>query len=585
MQVGEWTYFLADDGVHGRELWKTNGTVEGTSLVDDMQPGPQDDAIDDLTAVGDLLFFTATTSAGSQRRLFVITAPDESRQEVRTSASRLNRLFDAQHLTTFNNELYFSAQANSRGRRGLYRVDVTTDGVAATQLLNAADPTDFMVVGDKLFFAADDGQRGRELWQTDGTEEGTNLVLDVFDALAIASAPEQFLEVGNRVYFTAHDDSHGTELWSTDGTFAGTHLVTDLLEGSRSSTPLELTEFGGEVIFSADGLSDRFGRELWITDGTPEGTRSVRRDTTGTFPLDPRSITVTNDAVFFFASSTDRIGTEVWTTDGTHNRTRRLSNLGRAGEAIAPTEELVAAGGSVYFAAADFRNGRELWTSDGTSDGTTIVRDVRSGSASSISADVRIHKLVPHGDLLYFAADSDGNERPEIWITDGTEAGTRVVHDPRGGAVGAFPLDVADGWLYFSSPGPEAQGNELWRTDGTVENTTFVADLTLGQASTVFFPHGEFTPLREGQFLFPAVTRREGTELWVTNGTQAGTYPLDLENGPGSTTFWRSRPGEGYRRSRILYRVRSQQGDWTLEIRRYGRRYGTCAPRGTETLA
>lgn len=535
--VGDWTYFVADDGIHGRELWRTDGTAAGTTLFEDRIAGQQSPRINHLTPVGDALFFTSTNEHHTDE-LIVITGPDIDSQRVLRSGSN-RRLILPSDLTVYKDTLYFVAQETTRGKRRLYGVDMSTGGTSAELIFQSQEISDLIVVGDRLFFVADDGTRGRELWQTDGTEQGTDIVLDIFDALTVASKPADFVRVGDRVFFTAHDQSHGTELWSTDGTVAGTQLVADVVEGSGSGDPRELTEFNGELIFSATGRPGQKGRELWISDGTSAGTRTVRRDpiqfpNNPIYPVDPSSITVAGESFFFFAAPPDR-NTELWKSDGTHAGTKWISTFSITdGGFVAGDELMVAAGESVYFAAANGDTGRELWTSDGTT--TRVVKDISDGSSSSISRDEREHKLVPHGDSVFFAADSDANDLAEIWITDGTEEGTRVVHHPRG-RIGAFPLDVADGWLYFSSPAPQSAGNELWKTDGTIANTSFVADLTVGEASTNFFPHGKFTELRSGEFLFPAVTQVHGSELWVTDGTEAGTRVLDLESGTGSTRF------------------------------------------------
>jgi len=76
--------------------------------------------------------------------------------------------------------------------------------------------------------------------------------------------------IGDILFFRANDGVSGFELWRTDGTDAGTVLVADLNPGPLSSNPDWLTAVGDTMFFSADdGIS---GRELWKSDGTVEGT-------------------------------------------------------------------------------------------------------------------------------------------------------------------------------------------------------------------------------------------------------------------------------------------------------------------------
>src|SRR5262245_35420111 len=87
-------------------------------------------------------------------------------------------------------------------------------------------PSDLTPVNDRLFFVAEDGIHGRELFVSDGTTAGTALVKDIFPGPT--SSQIRFLTpFGNRVVFTADDGAHGFELWITDGTASGTNLVKD----------------------------------------------------------------------------------------------------------------------------------------------------------------------------------------------------------------------------------------------------------------------------------------------------------------------------------------------------------------------
>src|SRR5262249_37939179 len=142
-----------------------------------------------------------------------------------------------------------------------------------------SSPDNLTAVGNQLFFSADDGVSGRELWKSDGTAAGTALVKDIGPGSGYLGYPygsntRNRVAAGGRLFFTANDGVHGTEFWKSDGTAAGTVLVKDINPGSAygfpsSSYPSSLTAVGGKVFFSADdGVS---GRELWKSDGTADG--------------------------------------------------------------------------------------------------------------------------------------------------------------------------------------------------------------------------------------------------------------------------------------------------------------------------
>ncbi len=91
--------------------------------------------------------------------------------------------------------------------------------------------------------------------------------------------PTSHLEsVGNRLYFSADDGIHGDELWRSDGTATGTVMVKDITSGEDGSDPEGLTAVGNTLYFHAFGAR---GQELWKSDGTAAGTTIVENDTKG----------------------------------------------------------------------------------------------------------------------------------------------------------------------------------------------------------------------------------------------------------------------------------------------------------------
>ena len=232
-------------------------------------------------------------------------------------------------------------------------------------------PSSLTKVGDTLFFAADDGRKlGRdhneELWKSDGTGPGTKLVKDIrrgtcpwansSRTILCTSRPEQLTNVGGTLFFSANDGKKGRELWKSDGTAAGTKRVKDIRPGPKGSGPTWLTAVGDRLYFTAhDG---RKGRELWTSDGTAAGTKRVRDIRRGPKGANPRYLTRVGDRVYFNARNWR--GRELWSSAGTARSTKVVKDI-RPGRKSGNPEELTGIDGTLYFNAVTFAHGRELW--------------------------------------------------------------------------------------------------------------------------------------------------------------------------------------------------------------------------------
>ena len=211
--VGSTSFYVANDGIHGTELWKSDGTAAGTVMVKDINPGS----------------YNSSNPTG---------------------------------LVNVNGTLFFSASDGTHGQE-LWKSDGTTAGTVMVSDINAgsgsAYPTYLTNVNGTLFFKANDGTNGPQLWKSDGTAAGTVMVKNINpggDSRAV-----YLTNVNGTLYFVASDATHGKELWKSDGTTAGTAMVEDIYPGNFGSYPTSFAVSGGHLFFAADdGIH---GVELW----------------------------------------------------------------------------------------------------------------------------------------------------------------------------------------------------------------------------------------------------------------------------------------------------------------------------------
>jgi ELWxxDGT repeat protein len=375
-----------------------------------------------------------------------------------------------QYLTAIGNTLYFQATDGTSGEE-LWKSDGTATGTVMLKDINGGDsssPHHLTAVGNTLYFIANDGTNGEELWKSDGTTNGTVMVKDIKSGSGDGFTESLFhsydlTAVGNTIYFRADDGTNGEELWKSDGTAAGTEMVNDINSGSGSSIPAYLTAIGNTLYFRADDGTN--GHELWKSDGTASGTVMVKDINGGTGNI-PYHLTAVGNTLYFSADDSTN-GSELWKSDGTAAGTVMVKDI-NSGSGTSFPYDLTAVGNILYFQADDSTNGYELWKSDGTAAGTVMVKDIGSGNS-------RISTLTAVGNTLYFSAD-DGHNGSELWKSDGTAAGTVMVKNVNEGSRSSYPsiLTAVGNTLYFSA-NEGIHGQELWKSDGTETGTVLVS--------------------------------------------------------------------------------------------------------------
>lgn len=311
-------YFAADDGQLGMELWSTNGTEAGTTPLD-IITGPDGSNPNQLTVFNGVLYFVA---------------------------EGLSFWSDPNGVVIINGREVFKTDGSLGG----------TSPVNATQFSSAyREPFALTVFQNNLYFSAESADYidGRELWKSDGTAGGTVRVKNIHP-ISGSSAISQIYKLfptNNFLFFPANDNVHGTELWRSDGTEAGTQIVIDLEPGLAGSINHMIASTSNNVFFSRNMPS---GIIIFASDGTESGTVNLQK--AGQLP---DHIVVNNQ--FYFTSRDNTNFWAIWQSDGTLTGTTLLADIDGALDQTFGPSQYANVNGVLFFRANDGIHGTELW--------------------------------------------------------------------------------------------------------------------------------------------------------------------------------------------------------------------------------
>jgi len=524
--IGDTTFFSASTETYGTELWKTDGTPNGTNRVKDIRPGNGSSIGGAFTNFNNTLYFTANDGVNGYE-LWKSDGTEAGTTIVKDiligeGGSRPN------YLTVANGMLFFQA-GNDLGTE-LWKSNGTEQGTVLVKDISttgSSRPSQITNVNDTIYFSAFDSLTGMELWKSDGSSNGTTRVKDIRPGNGY-SDPRLLSNIGGVLYFTANDGTNGVELWKSDGTAPGTYMIRDIQQGANGSSISGLTGVGSTVFFAANQGTG--GIELWKSDGTPNGTNRVKDINPGSSGSFPKELTNLNGKLLFCADN-GASGEELWQSDGSDTGTTLVKNISSIGGSSPAS--LINFNGTLVFAAADGSNGRELWRSDGTSNGTVILKDVYSGWMSS-----RPSELYKSNGLIFFVADG-GVIGPELWISNGETNGTSLLKDI---SYGTRESEIISGTnidgIYYFGANNGADGNELWRSNGESSGTVQVRNIASGAASSLnTFGNWNNFVNANGMLFFTAQQTNTGVELWKSNGTDEGTsLVLNIRTGSYSSS-------------------------------------------------
>jgi ELWxxDGT repeat protein len=409
--VNNVSYFSADDGIHGTELWRSDGTAAGTYIVKDIMPG----------------------TSGSWPSEIIVS----------------------------NNDLYFLAYTPTSPSYTLWKSDGTDAGtVEVAEFVGSwlFQPSYLCDVDGVVYFTATHSRFNDQLWKTDGTPQGTVLVKDLSTEDG-GNNLRSFVPSGGLLYFVANTTSKGDELWRSDGTAAGTFMLKDInTDNYAYHGPTHLTSYNTHLYFSENDTDNII--KLWQTDGTPEGTVLAEGYDSNIHLVDNYMgyyinipFVISNNNLYFSASTT-ATGEELYKYNPVLGAVLiKDLNPGTDG-AVYNSDHITDVNGTVYF----ISGGTRLYKTDGTADATILLKEFTSFTS--------ITHMTSGNGRLYFVRENDTYSY-EPWTSDGTPEGTVMLKDiyaaTEDGQTTSFT--ACNGRVLFSAT-DNVHGNELWTTDG-----------------------------------------------------------------------------------------------------------------------
>ncbi len=428
-----YVYFAATDTVHGTELWRTDGTSAGTTLVRDINPNASSSSPTNLTVVGNYLFFTANDGTHGTELWETDGTPTGTLLVKDIDAGSASS--SPSSLVNMNGTLFFAATDGVTGKE-LWSSDGTAAGTTAVADIlagsSSSSPTSLTVVNNTLFFVATDSTDGKELWKWNSVG-GVALVADIYPGATSgtpnSSSPALLTAVGNELYFTATDGLHGIELWKSDGTAAGTQLVCNVGDGNGSAAISSVVNVNGVVYFSAaDGSHST---ELWKTDGTPAGTALVDDIRPGGNSSTPANFTAANGVLYLTANDGTN-GTQLWQSDGELVNTYLAANISNGVSGSSPNGLTTTSSGALFFTATDAAHGSELWMIPGnaapTTSGLATINVIEGATSSNVSLAASFSDDNDQSSGILYTVTSDTNSAIFSNITIDPNTGNLILN-------------------------------------------------------------------------------------------------------------------------------------------------------------
>lgn len=300
-------------------------------------------------------------------------------------------------------------------------------------------------------------------------------------------------------------------------------LGTSTEPNSKDQEGWKNNEWNGLFFYQGKGTPTK----LCVTNGTSAGTQLLADVGAGaivaTLPARDFMYIITNRYASF---SPLLLEAQIWRSDGTASGTSlvftmpqtSISNANAWTSDVGAKRNLSITGNLMFFTGYDPANGTELWMTDGTAAGTHIVKDIKPGTGNS--APLAFCKI---GTEVFFSCHQNGLER-KLWKTDGTEAGTVQVPVAEPFFISDNAVGIANNKMIFFAHNT-VDGYEPYVSDGTAAGTFMLKDIRSGGNSSPSQTQNLHLSFNSRHCFFVAFNGTANA-LWRTDGTGSGTIQL-----------------------------------------------------------
>lgn len=502
----EQLYFGGLTPDHGREIWVTDGTPAGTSLLADLMPGPESSQPSNAVVQGDVLYFAASTPEAGHalRRLGGRDGDIELVSDAQTSGGRIYTL-------QTDGERLVMMVVTGEGTRHLWQSDGTFEGTAELQFPDEVEFSKFSLgpvrVGERSVLVLETLQQGFELWALgENGDLNLSLVRDIWPGRQWG-ALGGFHTVGDALVFVGNAPDTGREFWQTRGTPQSTMVRFNLAQDNNADSSYFVgPDAGAETMLFGPGMGVG-DRAVWLTDATPAGTRSVQNFAAATFAdgdvFPPRVgfAAPTDSGPVFSALNAAEASSSHWVA-----RDGQVMQIGSAGMGVP-------------------KRVGDRWIGIGLFDGVYSTTGQKGSFEKIFDPSITVAGdiygfLEVTDDRAWFFAETPDN-RVALWSTDGTRAGARRVPDV---SMNTTPflhrfVGALDNAVYYVARGP---GVTLWQADSSGAKPVQNLAGSWGQFGAL-----ASETLRLADRLVFLLWRDDGVpELWTTDGSAAGTVQL-----------------------------------------------------------